>query len=424
MNNYLLKALSIRPFFFLFLSEIFSQIAMNMTNFILIIVAFELTKSNTAVSLIVLSFTVPTIIFGILAGVYVDRWNKKQVLFLTNIIRAFLLLLLAFFFSQNLFFIFILSFLIATATQFFIPAETPMIPVLVKKKFLMSANSLFGVGIYGSILIAYALSGSILLFFGKTSAFFVLAFLFFIAALFIVLMRAKAANRSFTKTLNGVSLRLTVGDEIKNAVALITKTKEIYHALLLLTLSQVLILVVAVIGPGYAREILGIDIKQFPLLFVTPAALGMVLGAVVLGNFLHAHPKRAMTSAGIFLSGVTLLILPYGSQVTSRGFITTLNTYLPAILSINIMHIMVFLAFILGIANALIFVPSHTILQEETSDEVRGKIYGVLNTMVGLFSLFPIILVGGLADLFGVGAVLTGIGAGILALFMFRLLIK
>ncbi|MBI3092680.1 MAG: MFS transporter, partial [Candidatus Levybacteria bacterium] len=89
MNNYLLRVLSIRPFFFLFLSEIFSQIAMNMTNFILIIVAFELTKSNTAVSLIVLSFTVPTIIFGILAGVYVDRWNKKQVLFLTNIIRAF-----------------------------------------------------------------------------------------------------------------------------------------------------------------------------------------------------------------------------------------------------------------------------------------------------------------------------------------------
>ncbi|MBI3070344.1 MAG: hypothetical protein HYY87_03515 [Candidatus Levybacteria bacterium] len=131
-----------------------------------------------------------------------------------------------------------------------------------------------------------------------------------------------------------------------------------------------------------------------------------------------------MTSAGIFLSGVTLLILPYGSQVTSRGFITALNTYLPAILSINILHIMVFLAFVLGIANALIFVPSHTILQEETSDEVRGKIYGVLNTMVGLFSLFPIILVGGLADLFGVGTVLTGIGAGILALFMFRLLIK
>ncbi|MBI2190171.1 MAG: MFS transporter [Candidatus Levybacteria bacterium] len=402
MNNYLLRVLSIRPFFFLFLSEIFSQIAMNMTNFILIIVAFELTKSNTAVSLIVLSFTVPTIIFGILAGVYVDRWNKKQVLFLTNIIRAFLLLLLAFFFSQNLFFIFILSFLIAIATQFFIPAETPMIPVLVKKNLLMSANSLFGMGIYGSILIAYALSGSIILFFGKTSVFFVLGFLFFIAALFIVLMRVKAANRS----------------------SLITKTKEIYHALLLLTLSQVLILVVAVIGPGYAREILGIDIKQFPLLFVTPAALGMVLGAVVLGNFLHAHPKRAMTSAGIFLSGVTLLILPYGSQVTSRGFITALNTYLPAILSINILHIMVFLAFVLGIANALIFVPSHTILQEETSDEVRGKIYGVLNTMVGLFSLFPIILVGGLADLFGVGTVLTGIGAGILALFMFRLLIK
>lgn len=424
MNNYLLRVLSIRPFFFLFLAEIFSQVAMNMTNFILIIVAFELTKSNTAVSLIVLSFTIPNIIFGILAGVYVDRWDKKRVLFLANITRAFLLLLLAFLFSSNILFIYVLSFAIAIATQFFIPAETPMIPILVKKNLLMSANSLFGMGLYGSILIAYALSGPVLLFFGKISAFFVLALLFFLASLFIVFMKVRATNRGLSNSLSGTLFRITVGDEIKNAVMLITKTKEIYHALLLLTLSQVIILVVAVIGPGYAREILAIDIKQFPLLFVTPAALGMVFTAIILGNFLHAHPKRIMTNVGIFLSGASLLLLPHGSQVASRGFITTLNTYLPSILSINILHIMVVLAFILGIANALIFVPSNTILQEETSAAMRGKIYGVLNSMVGLFSLFPIIIVGGLADLFGVGAVLTGIGIGILLLFAFRLLMK
>lgn len=424
MNNYLLRVLSIRPFFFLFLAEIFSQIAMNMTNFILIIVAFEMTKSNTAVSLIVLSFTVPTIIFGILAGVYVDRWDKKQVLFLTNVIRAFLLLLLVFFFSGNLFFIFLLSFAIAIATQFFIPAETPMIPILVKKKLLMSANSLFGMGLYGSILVAYALSGPILLLFGKISAFFVLAALFLIASLCIVFMKVKAPNYSLANMNKGKPLRITVGEEIKNAVTLITKTKEVYHSLFLLTLSQVIILVVAVIGPGYAQQILGIDIEQFPLLFVTPAALGMVFTAIILGNFLHAHPKRMMTNAGIFLSGVSLLSLPYGSKVTSRGFITAINDYLPPILSINILHIMVVLAFILGIANALIFVPSNTILQEKTSEEMRGKIYGMLNTLVGLFSLFPIIIVGGLADLFGVGAVLTGIGIGILLLFAVRLLMK
>src|SRR5579872_6703653 len=96
MNNSLFATLKNRSFFFLWLAEVFSQIAMNMMNFILILVAFSLTNSNTAVSGIVLSFTIPAIFFGILAGVFVDRWNKKYVLFATNAIRVFLLVVLAF----------------------------------------------------------------------------------------------------------------------------------------------------------------------------------------------------------------------------------------------------------------------------------------------------------------------------------------
>ena len=84
------------------------------------------------------------------------------------------------------------------------------------------------------------------------------------------------------------------------------------------------------------------------------------------------------------------------------------------ILDINVLHIMVFLAFILGLANSFVFVPANTILQEKTTDEVRGKIYGFLNSIIGALSLVPIIIVGGLSDLIGVGFVITGIGISIL----------
>src|SRR5438034_788831 len=100
MNGRVLQVLTIKPFLNLWLAEIFSQIAMNMVNFILIILAFELTKSNTAVSGVVISYTIPAIIFGVIAGFFVDRWEKINVLFLTNIIRVFLLLLLAAFHSN------------------------------------------------------------------------------------------------------------------------------------------------------------------------------------------------------------------------------------------------------------------------------------------------------------------------------------
>ncbi|MGH7246136.1 MAG: MFS transporter, partial [Candidatus Levyibacteriota bacterium] len=223
MNNRLLQALNVRPFLFLWLSEVFSQVAMNMLNFILLIVVFSLTNSNTAVSGIVLSFTVPAIIFGILAGVYVDRWNKKFVLLATNGIRAVLLLLLAFF-HNNLFAVYTFSALVSVATQFFIPAESPMIPLLVKKETLLSANALFGMAIYGSILVAYALSGPFILFLGSTNAFLSLACLFIIAAIFVVLIQPQQVE-SIVKKKSQFSASII--EEIKQTFSLILRTKEI-----------------------------------------------------------------------------------------------------------------------------------------------------------------------------------------------------
>src|SRR3989338_810278 len=108
MNNRLLRVLSIRPFFNLWMAEIFSQIAFNMMNFILIVVAFDLTHSNTAVSGIVLSFTIPAILFGVFAGSFVDKRDKKTILVWTNLLRAILLFVLAFF-HTNIFLLYVLT---------------------------------------------------------------------------------------------------------------------------------------------------------------------------------------------------------------------------------------------------------------------------------------------------------------------------
>lgn len=105
---------------------------MNLLNFILLIVVFNLSNSNIAVAGVVLSFTVPSILFGILAGVYVDKWNKKNVLVYTNALRAVAVFPLIFV-SHQLFFVYGLSFLVSLITQFFIPAETPIIPHIDRK---------------------------------------------------------------------------------------------------------------------------------------------------------------------------------------------------------------------------------------------------------------------------------------------------
>ncbi len=418
MISHITSALKVRSFFFLWLAELFSQIAFNMMNFILILVAFSLTNSSTAVSGIVLSFTVPAIIFGLLAGVYVDRWNKRQVLFITNAVRAVLLFALAFF-HRNLIVLYTFSFAISIATQFFIPAETPMIPLLMKGEMLISANALFGLALYGSIFIAYALSGPFLILFGQRLAFLTLSLLFFIASICVLFIKLSPLHPTVKKR----SLRGSLFAEVKEAFRVIFKKKDIYTSFFLLIILQILILIISVLGPGYARQILRIPINQFPLLFVTPATIGMVIGALLLTTYFHKVSKRTTSTIGLFVSAASILLLPYSSRVSSRPFVHAINAYLPHILKINILHLMVVLACIMGFALALIFVPANTIIQEQTSDEIRGKIYGTLNAVVAICSLFPVIMAGSLADMFGVGRVLTAVGLIIGAIAVVRLVV-
>lgn len=414
MRNPLIAALRIPSFLFLLTSEFFSQFAMNLLNFVLLLVAFGLSKSNLAVAGVVLSFTLPSILFGIPAGVYVDKRNKKNVLVVTNALRALAAFPLIFF-SKTLFLVYILSFMVSLITQFFIPAETPIIPHLVPKKLLLSANALFSMGIFGSIIVAYALSGPILLFVGETNVFFLITILFVVSAFFALLIKLNFKEEGAD------SKKINFMAEIKGAFDLMLKKDKIYHSLFLLTLLQTLILLIAVIGPGYATSVLHVQVEKFPVLFVTPAVVGMAIGAVLIGNFWHKKSKIFLTKIGLLITGIAIFLFPYGSIITSRSFVDSINHHLPHAAYITNVHLMLILAVIIGFAFSLVFVPANTILQEETTDSQRGKIYGSLNALVGVVSIIPVLGVGVLADAIGVSKVITGVGMILILIALLRL---
>ena len=413
MGSPLIAVLRIPSFLYLLISEFFSQFAMNLLNFVLLLVVYQLSGSNLAVAGVVLSFTIPSILFGILAGVYVDKWNKKNVLVYTNVLRALAALPLLFV-STELFLVYLISFVVSLITQFFIPAETPIIPQLVPQKLLLSANALFSMGIFGSIIVAYALSGPLLLILGKDNVFILITLLFAVSAFFAFLISLKYKKPSEKQ-------KIQILEEIRDAFSVMAKKDNIYHSLFLLTLLQTLILVIAVMGPGYATNVLHIEVEKFPILFVTPAVIGMTIGAILIGNFWHNKSKQTLAKAGLLIIGFIMLLFPYGNIVTSQDSVRTINSYLPGLVQINEIHIMLFLAILIGIAFSLVFVPSNTLIQEETSDRQRGKIYGTLNTMVGIVSIIPILGVGILADAIGVSTVITIIGIIVICISLIRI---
>ncbi len=157
----ILEVLKIPGFRALWSSQIFSQTAISLLTFVLALRVYQLTGVNTAVSFLTLSFIVPQALFGLMAGIIVERYDKKMVLFWCNLIRA--VLALAFLLTaETLPFVYLLAMGISLITQFFVPAEAPIIPNLVPKRELLTANGVFTMTIFVAMLLGGVLAGPML----------------------------------------------------------------------------------------------------------------------------------------------------------------------------------------------------------------------------------------------------------------------
>ena len=118
-----------RPFRFLWIAQICSQLAQNLTWIILGAFVRQQTKQTTLVAVIIVSAMLAQLFLSGFAGVLVDRASKRAVLFNSNVLRVILTLL----------------FIANAVAQFFMPAEAATIPLVVEKRNLIAATSLFNI---------------------------------------------------------------------------------------------------------------------------------------------------------------------------------------------------------------------------------------------------------------------------------------
>src|SRR5438477_4140733 len=122
-----------RNFLLLWLAQAISQTAQNAIWYGIVVLVQQLSNSSTQLSLAVLTLIIPSVIFGVLAGVYVDRWDKRKVLIATNVIRGGIAFSYAAFGLAALPVgsLFVINFLFSTVGQFFAPAEPATVPTVV-----------------------------------------------------------------------------------------------------------------------------------------------------------------------------------------------------------------------------------------------------------------------------------------------------
>lgn len=379
----------------LWLAQITSQVSLNMLSFVLAIRVYQVTHSNTFVSLLLLAFGIPSLIFGVAAGSLVDYFDKRKVLIFCNLSRM-ILFILFFFFSGSVFWIFGLTILLSIITQFFIPAEAPSIGFLVKQDLLLSANSLFTITFYLSTIIGFVFAGPAIRIFGSHNVFIVMTILMGLATFFVLFLpQIHAKYEGKRDVFNPRFIIKTVKDGFK----FIKSNLRIEQSLLLLTFSQALVAILGVLAPGFSDKVLAIDLADASYLVIGPTAVGLILGAFLVGTIGPRLLKGILILIGLIGIGIVLILL----SLIGRG-----DT--PTIFIVNNLVFAMLLLFLLGIFNSLISVPANTILQVDSDSLYRGRVYGILTSMTGGASLLPVVTSGIIADMVGVERALLIIG--------------
>lgn len=397
-----------KGFLNLWINQILVQLSYNALNFALILWVFHLTNSNTAVSFLLAVTYFPPILFGLFAGILTDLSDRKKMIMAINILLAicfFLLIPL----KTSYLAILIITFIINSLAQFYAPAESSAIPLIVPKKQLMVANSLFSITLFGSFLVGFGLAGPLISFLGIDNLFLlggvVLTVAFLMSFLFPSIRNKN--DQEAVKLMKAIKQRnyrhiYYFGmKEIRDTVLLIRGKLTVFSALLILASIQVVIGILAVILPAFTEMELHIQAEDISQIVIIPLGLGMISGGALVAKFGKNFPKRTIVSRAILFAGFLLFALGVSPLVTPIIQHFPQNLPRPFFYQPPISAVIAIGSFLLGLAMVSIVVPSQTVLQENTAENIRGKIYAVLGVLNAAFTILPVIIVGGLADLVG-----------------------
>jgi MFS family permease len=373
-----------------------TQVGGNMALYALTILVFATTRSNTAVSALVMSFLVPTILLSAAAGVLVDRLDVRWALIVPNAVRTLLNLGLALA-GANVPALLALNLGISLTTVVLTPAEASMIPRVVPKGQLDVAMSLFNLTLQASFAVGFALLGPLLVTVAGPSFVLIVVSGLYAAATLATVTLPSAPPVAIEPGIARRAIHEPI-DQLRAGFEAIGGNREVARPLIHLAAASSLVGVIGVLGPNLAASI-GLDPDDL-VVVVLPLGLGVVGGVLGLRRFGQRVPRRRAGEAGLGSFGLLAAIIAIVAQLDE-------GLALPAV------PIVVVLAFFAGAAYVATTVSAQTALFEHMPPEVRGRVFGVLASLVSATSLLPILVAGPLADAIGGPIVIAFVAVGI-----------
>ena len=399
------------PFLRLWIAQAVSQTANSMVDFSLLLSVGEVVEyhnvaqANTAVSFVILAFSLPSVVFGPIAGAVADRVSRRKVMVAVNAVRAalailFLLLQPSWPVQISLASFYALAFLFGAAGQFFMPAQGASIPALVPRDQLTAANALFNLTFTATQLLGFALLGPLLSqVLGVSMLYIVTMIGFAISALLTLWLPEMPLPTRVATASEGGHVR-RIWNDIREGLVYIRQDAILMKVIAYLTFATTVFMLVAALAPDFVSTVVGLSPGDIGFI-VAPAGLGVIAGVVLVPRLASRFRREALIDWAVMIGGVALLMLALSREILNFLFAPGA---LPPRSEVVVAGA---LAALLGLCNALVLVPAQTILQERSHESIRARVYATFFTITSVVSFVPIFFAAAAADFFGVVTVLA-----------------
>jgi MFS family permease len=390
-------------------AQLAAQLADKFLLFSLIVLAFKISGGSTPVAIVILTYTVPSVLFAPPAGVIADRVNRKQIMMWSNFGRAAAVALIPLAalvpgLRGDFLHLLLITLIFSSVGQLFAPAEAAVIPTILPRSALITANSMALLTMVITLVVGGALA-PILSRIDLYTPYWVAAVLLTIAGALIFASDIPPLERTHSPPVTESRNRFhSMMVDIKEGLDALRASRGLMLAFGQVSIAVLVLFMLFTLAPAYVSHVIGIA-AQDSYVILGPATGGAILSAVLLGQFLRNIDRSKVLVGSLIANGLTLLALAAIPQAMEQVPDLRVHARITgAVFSL-----------LLGIEFGAIMIPAITYLMESTSDEIRGRIFALLYMVINGVTAIPVLAAAALSDLIGTAHVIGGLGALLVA---------
>ena len=361
----------------------------------LMIVINQISGSASAIATMMLIMTIPRLLFGMAAGVFVDRWNRQRLMVVSDLTRCLLSLgLIVAATQERLWLLYPLAFLMSSVGVFFVPARSAVMKTIVPADDLLQANILMQTTYTITLVLGPALAGLTIGMFGTTPAFALDAVTFLVSASLVVTMSIPHLVRN--RTVQGRAMAFW--GEFAEGLAFVATSRTVIGLLIVLTVLSLGLGAVNALFVPLLMNILHVGAAELGIAD-SAQGLGMVAGGLLAAVIAARLRYNVIIGGGLILASFIIIAIGLAPTYT----------------------VVLLLLLVVGLVITPIEAAIPALMQRCVPLETMGRVGGMMNTSQSVATLLSMGVAAALADAVGprlifVGAGVIGVLAGILGI--------